>query len=75
MHFKTLSRLFLALALLLSHLTCINVTYQYCSLQHCQACSAPASTAFLLAIPYGLGIALCLILFWFFRKKAFSTPT
>ena len=31
--------------------------------------SAPASTAFLLLIPFGLGIIICLVLAHFFSKK------
>ena len=70
---KKLSYLFFALALVLSHLMCWTVAYNYrgflCGSLH-EGFSAPASLAFLGAIPYCIGIALCLILAVLFRKKA-----
>ena len=67
---KFLSPLFAILAIVLSNVMCAAIAYNYCSLQYCQVCSAPASTAILLAIPYGIAIALCALLSWFFRRKA-----
>lgn len=67
---KTLSLLFSTLAILLSDVMCAVVAYDYCSLQHCLVCSAPASTAFVLVLPFGLGIAACALLAWFFHKEA-----
>ena len=70
---KKLSYLFGALAVLLSQVRCAVVAYGYCDMlwgiQY--ACySAPASVAFLLAIPYAVGIAACVILAAVFYRKA-----
>ncbi|MCI8479833.1 MAG: hypothetical protein HFG08_02990 [Oscillibacter sp.] len=70
--YKRLTGLFAALAILLSNVMCAAVAYSYCSLQWCGrygGCSAPADAAFLLCIPYGLGIAICVMLTCFFVKK------
>ena len=58
-----------AAAIVLSDVMCAVVAYSYCSLQWCRQCSAPARTAFLFAIPYGIGIALCAGLSLFFLKR------
>ena len=68
-----LRRVFLILAVLLSDLMCAVVAYNYCSLQwggRYAGYSAPASAAFVYVVPYGLGIAACVILALFFGKKA-----
>ena len=68
---KKLSRVFTVLALLLSHFMCVDVTYGYCYLRWAPTLnSAPAWVALLTLIPYSLGVAVCLILAWVFRKKA-----
>lgn len=67
-----LSCLFTALAILLSDVMCAAVAYHYCDMQWCGrygGCSAPASVAFLLVIPYAAGIAVCVILAWYFKKR------
>ena len=49
-----------------------NTAYSYCTLQWCGqygGCSAPADTAFLLCIPYGIGIVICAVLALLFHKK------
>ena len=69
---KKISRLFIVLAVLLSDIMCAVVAYNYCALQwggRYAAYSAPASTAFLYFIPYGIVIVLCIILARFFHKK------
>lgn len=69
---KILSRLFAVLALTLSHLMCVVVTYNWCNLQWGirSACySAPARTAFLLVIPYAAGIAVCVLLALVLRRR------
>ncbi len=74
--FKYLSRTFLVLAVLLSDLMCAVTAYSYCDMQwgiKYMCYSAPASTAFLLLIPFGLAIALCLALAWFFHRKVRKT--
>ena len=67
-----LSRLFLVLALVLSHTMCAVVASQYTGLLYCGRfglCSAPASTALLFLIPFLIGILICLGLAWAFREK------
>ena len=71
-NYKRLTGLFAALAILLSNVMCAAVAYNYCTLQWCGkygGCSAPADAAFLLCIPYGVGIAICVLLACFFAKK------
>ena len=68
-----LSRLFVLLALLLSHAMCAVVAYHYSALQFSiehLGFSAPANIAFLLAVPFGMGIAVCLLLAWRFHRRA-----
>ena len=70
--YKCLTYLFTTLAILLSNVMCVTVAYNYCTLQWCgqdKGCSAPADTAFLLCIPYGVGMIICVVLAWFFAKK------
>ena len=70
---KKLSVVCWALALILSHAMCADVAYTYCNMLwgiRYQGYSAPASTAFLLAIPYAVAVALCVGLALFFRRRA-----
>ena len=70
--YRVLRAVFLASAVLLSDVMCATVAYQYCALQWCgryAGCSAPASSALLLAIPYCAGIAICVILSLFFNRQ------
>ena len=71
--FKILRNIFTALALVLSHWTCIVVASGYanmlCGIEH-KGFSAPANTVFLLAIPYYIGIAICVVLALVFNKKS-----
>ena len=74
---KKLSIIFGILTLVLSHVTCAVVAYTYCNLFWCGqygGCSAPASTAFILAISYGIAIAACAILSTVFYKKSKKQP-
>ena len=70
---KKLQHLFLTLALILSHLMCIIVAYNYrdmlCGIEH-SGFSAPAEMAFLGIIPYAAVILLCGILVYVCKKKA-----
>ena len=68
--FRSLSNIFLVLAVILSDIMCAVTAYNYRSMELCVECSAPPDVALLLAIPYGLAILLCLALAWFFRRKA-----
>lgn len=70
---KTLSIVFGALAVILSDVMCAVVAYSYCNLTwsgRYEGCGAPPSTAFLYAIPYLLGIAVCVVLAVVFKKKS-----
>ena len=69
---KMLSYLFTLIAIILSHIMCFVVAYNYrgmlCCIEH-SGCSAPASIAFLYAIPFMFGIVVCVILAIRFYKK------
>ena len=61
---KRLSVILYAAALLLSHVMCAVVAWEYCSLLWCGrygGCSAPAYVALFMAIPFLAVIAVCLI--------------
>ena len=70
---KKLSIIFGLLAVLLSDIMCAVVAYNFrdmlCGIEHA-GYSAPSSTAFLLVIPYAIGIAICIVLAIVFKKKA-----
>ena len=66
------STIFIALAVILSGVMCAVVGYNYATMQwgiKYAGYSAPASTAFLYAIPFMIGIIVCAILAIRFRKK------
>mgnify|MGYP003436615598 CR=1 FL=1 len=69
---KKLSVIFGLLAILLSDIMCAVVAYNYrgmlCGIEHA-GYSAPASTVFLYAIPFAVGIIVCGILAIRFRKN------
>lgn len=70
---KRLSTIFAVLSLILSHLMCAVVAYNYCALQwggRYEAWSFPAWCAFLLAVPYSITIAVCILLAQIFKRKA-----
>ena len=73
---KILRNIFAVLALVLSHWTCIVVAFNYasmlCGIEH-KGFSAPANTAFYLAIPYYIGIAISVVLALIFHKKLLAT--
>lgn len=72
-HMKKLSTLFAILAVLLSHAMCAVVAWNYCDMLwgiKYAGYSAPASTAFLSAIPFVVGIAVCVWLALHFRRRA-----
>ena len=71
-NYKHLAGLFAALAILLSNAMCAATAYNYCDLQwggRYAGYSAPADTAVLLCVPYGMGVILCIVLACFFQKK------
>ena len=63
--------LFVSLAVLLSDIMCFVVGYNYrnmlCAIEHA-GYSAPAETAFLYAIPFVIGIIVCVFLAIKFKK-------
>ena len=69
---RILSGLFSVLAVALSQVMCAVVAFRYaamlCQVEH-GGCSAPASVALLLAIPFVAGIAVCAALAWTFRRR------
>ena len=70
---KKLSILFIVLALLLSHTMCAVIAYNYSYLSTCvfyTLCSFPPYTAFVYAIPYGIGIIICIVLAIVFNKNS-----
>ena len=70
---KRISLLLTIIALILSHIMCFVVAWNYrdmlCGIEH-SGFSAPADVAFLGIIPYAVGILLCGILAGVFKKKA-----
>ena len=69
---KKLSIIFGILAVLLSDIMCAVVAYFYCDLlwgRQYAGYSAPPSTAFVYAIPFAIGIVICVVLALVFRKK------
>ncbi len=74
--YKAFSMIFAVLAVLLSDIMCAVVAFKYCDLSwggRYFGYSAPASTAFCLAIPYIAGIAVCISLTCFFHKRQSRT--
>lgn len=74
--YKYLSYAFLILAILLSDVMCASVAYNYCNMQwgiRYGVFSAPASVAFLLVLPYAIGIAICAVSALVFRKKYYKS--
>ena len=70
---KKLSAGFWILAVLLSDVMCAVVAFNYCDMLwgiKYAGYSAPADTAFIIAIPFAAAIAVCVALALFFRKRA-----
>ncbi len=64
---------FTALAVLLSDVMCAVVAWNYCALEwggRYASYSAPPETAFIYAVPYGIGIAACLVIARVCRARA-----
>lgn len=66
---RRLSVIFAALGVLLFGAMCAVTAYNYAALERCVMCSAPTSAAFLLAIPFALGITICAVLSFVLRRK------
>ena len=74
--YRALSIVFTTLAILLSDIMCAVVSFNYCDMlwgAKTAGYSAPASTAFIYAIPYIVGIIICIALTLFFYKKQAQT--
>ena len=72
---KKLAVLFAALAVLLSDVMCAVTAYAWCDMVwggRYLGYSAPPETALIQAVPYLLGIVLCVVLAIVFAKKAKS---
>jgi len=70
--FKVVSLALIAIAIVLSDIMCANVAFEYSSMLwgiKYAGYSAPANVAFLLAIPYIIGILVCIVLSVLFWKK------
>ena len=68
-----LSAVFAALAVILSDVMCAVVAFNFCDMLwgiKYAGYSAPASVAFLTAVPYAVGIIICVILALFRKKRA-----
>ena len=68
----TLSAVFWILAALLSDVMCAVTAYSYCDRLwgiRYAGYSAPASVAFLTAVPYAVGIAVCIVLAVLLKRK------
>lgn len=68
-----LSAVFAALAVILSDVMCAVVAFNFCDMLwgiRYAGYSAPASVAFLTAVPYAVGIIICVILSLFLKKRA-----
>lgn len=62
---KKISNIFVLLAIILSDVMCAVVAYNYCTMEwgiRYAGYSAPAWVAFLYAIPFGIGIIVCVII-------------
>ena len=70
---KKLSTIFAVLAILLTNIMCVVVTYNCTVLYYVPGNSAPWSTGLLLAIPFLVGISACSIGAYLLRKKITST--
>ena len=68
---KKLSIIFGLLAVLLSDIMCIVVTYNYCALGGVRyyLSAVPAYFAFVWVIPYAIGIIICIVLAFRFQRK------
>lgn len=69
---KLLYRLCLLIAVILSHIMCVVVAYNYCDMEwkiKVGGNSAPANLAYLYAVPFVIGITSCIIGAFYFKKK------
>jgi len=70
--YKILAISFVLVALILSHVMCASVAFAYCNMLwgiQYAGYSAPAGVAFLLILPYMLGIIAALVMAYVFWRK------
>lgn len=70
---KKLSICFGVLAILLSDAMCAVTAYNYCDIKwgiRYAGYSAPTWVALLTAVPFALGMVICIVLTVYFRRKA-----
>ena len=72
---RKISNFLMCISLVLSHIMCVVVAYDYrdmlCGIEH-SCYSAPAWVAFLEIVPFGIGIVICLALAAVLRHKTGS---
>ncbi len=69
---KIISKILIVLSLVLSHIMCGVVAYNYCNLLwggKYAGFSAPPGVAFFYAIPYIIAIVACLVLAFYVNKR------
>ncbi len=66
---RKISKALLIISLVISHVMCAVVAYEYATLLNCRMCSAPAWVAFYLIIPYAAAIAVCVLLALILNRK------
>lgn len=69
---RSLSKVFLMLAVLLSDVMCAVVAYNYCDMMwgiKYAGYSAPAWTTFVVAIPFAIVIAACIVIARHLKRK------
>lgn len=67
--------MFILIAVILSNIMSANVAFEYCNMLwgiKYAGYSAPANVAFLIAIPYAIGIMICIAISYILRKKTKS---
>jgi hypothetical protein len=70
---KIISAVFITAAIILSDIMCANVAFEYCNMLwgiKYAGYSAPVNAAFLIAVPYIVGILICIILSNVFWRKS-----
>ena len=66
---KKLSTIFAALAILLTNIMCVVVTYNCTVLRYAPGNSAPWDVGLFFAIPFVIGIIVCSIVSYIAKKK------
>ena len=73
--FRILRNVFVIIMLILSHLMCTQIAFNYatmlCGIEH-KGFSAPANISFIIAVPYGIAIIICLVFVFVFNNKLCS---